>query len=355
MESNTAVARRGNGGTTPVHEMTRYVATLSGTLAECLPRGVPTERFVRAAQTALLKDPTGKLSRCTQQSVLHSLMECAATGLMPDGRQAALIAYGNECKFSPMVEGIIDLMHRAPGVEKIEARVVRRPAEGEEGIEPDDFEYEYGIESVLRHVPRCPPSSEDFDPRVCAAYAIIWWSNGAQPTFEVLDRTEIDRARRMGQGSTPMWKQWYGEGARKVAVKRISKYVDLEPEAAALIALDHELETGEARRSRRADPDRTASLNAALAEKANGAETEEPEPGPGKWHLDDCPAGYGLWAEQTPSGGWYFPARVKDPGQEPAETDLICAKGEDEPRKMQRADALEAIRAFVGDENGNLL
>lgn len=90
----------------------------------------------------------------------------------------------------------------------------------------------------------------------------------------------------------------------------------------------------------------TAALNDALRGKpAEESEDADEKPGPGKWHLQGCPSGYGLWAAQTPSGGWYYPAICRNPEKEPAGDDYIAHDDEGNPKQLQRAAAFEAIQA----------
>lgn len=378
-QQGTAVATT---SLSPTRRATALIKKSRDQFLEVLPRGTPVDRFIRAAQTAVLKDTRGKLASCTEGSMFYSLMECARVGLMPDGRQAALIPRwnrnldppSNEAHFTPMVEGIIDLMLRAPGVAKVEARAVRfRKDDDPVEVESDEFEYAYGIHSDVRHVPRCPPSAQPYDPRVAYAYAIVWWSNGAPPTFEVVPRAEIDAARTMGQGETPMWQDWYGEGARKVALKRLSKYTDLEPEATAVIEADHEIESDSAAdrvdefSSQVADagdaeieglreglgrleasvpaPETVETLQGATHGDDDAATVDTPV---GKWNLDAMPSGFGLWSEGA--GGWYYPARCRDPELEPATEDLLIPEGEVAPKKLRRADAIAVVVALAAED-----
>ncbi|MBA7526207.1 hypothetical protein ES705_18368 [subsurface metagenome] len=155
-----------------------------------------------------------------------AIMESARVGLMPDNREAVLIKYGKHAEFMPMVQGIVNLMLRSPGVLKAEARVV---------YEGDEFDYEYGLRPRLVHKPVAGVDER----MVTYSYAIVW-REATEETFEVLHRDEIERARLTSRAPTsPAWKTWYGEMARKVALKRLSKYIDLSPEAKRAIEVDH--------------------------------------------------------------------------------------------------------------------
>ena len=200
-------------------------------LASALPKTVDVDRFIDVAQTAVLRD-IDEMAKCTQESLYLAVKRCAQAGLMPDGEESAIVRYGDQAAWMPMVKGIIRLMLRSPNVAKVEARVVR---------EGDEFTFHYGLHPTLDHRPISPPSGEPFAPEISASYGIVYWS-GLPPehaTFEVVERAEIERARKTSRASeSPAWRHWYGEMARKVALHRISKYVDLSPEAQRAIQAD---------------------------------------------------------------------------------------------------------------------
>lgn len=194
-------------------------------LESILPEWMTYKRFVNMSLMAVARTPA--LANCDFSSIYLSLMECARLGLYPDGRQAAIVPYKGKATLLPMVQGIIELMLRAPKVAKVESRVV---------YAGDYFEYAYGLKSHLDHV----PSPDGTDGReIIASYAIIFWEH-TDPTFEVVNRDELDKARQSSAApNSPAWVIWEGEQCRKVATKRASKYVDLTPEAQLLIEWDH--------------------------------------------------------------------------------------------------------------------
>ncbi|KKK57705.1 hypothetical protein LCGC14_3051780, partial [marine sediment metagenome] len=194
-------------------------------LESILPEWMTYKRFMNMSLMAIARTP--KLANCDFSSIYLSLMECARLGLYPDGRQAAIVPYKGKATLLPMVQGIIELMLRSPAVAKVESRVV---------YSDDHFDFEYGLNPRLEHVPAKEKSE---DRQITYSYAIVFWKN-TNPTFEVVMREEIDKARQSSAApNSPAWVIWESEQSRKVAVKRIAKYVDLTPEAQALISWDH--------------------------------------------------------------------------------------------------------------------
>jgi RecT family len=78
-----------------------------------LPAHIPPARFMRVVMTAVQNNP--KLLKCTRQSFFNACMKCAQDGLLPDGREAALVPFAEDddgkakadlAQYMPMVAGI---------------------------------------------------------------------------------------------------------------------------------------------------------------------------------------------------------------------------------------------------------
>ena len=85
------------------------------------------------------------LLTCTKDSMFMAIAKCMATGLEPDGQQAAIVPYGNIATFVPMYQGMIELSHRSGKITDIESNAV---------FEGDDFAYQYGTKGFLHHIPK---------------------------------------------------------------------------------------------------------------------------------------------------------------------------------------------------------
>ena len=127
-----------------------YVKSMEGEIAKALPSVITPERFTRIVTTAL--NTNTKLRECTPMSFVGAMMTAAQLGCevnTPLG-QAYLIPRWNskkgstECQFQIGYKGLIDLAYRSGEVSTISAHVV---------YENDEFEYELGLEPVLKHKP----------------------------------------------------------------------------------------------------------------------------------------------------------------------------------------------------------
>lgn len=191
-------------------------------ILKALPEKIDVDRFITVALIAATKKP--ELYNCSIESIVLSIMESARVGLYIDNNEAALIPYGNNAEFQPMVQGITNLMLRSPGILKVDAHVV---------YESDEFGYEYGLYPKLVHKPK--PGSR----KIVYAYATVW-REATDPIFWVVDAEEIAMARSSSRApNSPAYTKWPGEMAKKFVLKRIAKRLDLSPEASRAIAIDH--------------------------------------------------------------------------------------------------------------------
>lgn len=123
-------------------------------LARALPKHLTAERIARIALTCIRLTP--KLTECTPESFMGSLFTAAQLGLEPVGGRAYLIPFkksfkvGNdwkskyECVLVVGYKGLADLFYRHDKAVELAWGTVH---------EKDDFTYQYGTESFLKHVP----------------------------------------------------------------------------------------------------------------------------------------------------------------------------------------------------------
>jgi recombination protein RecT len=205
-------------------------------VAEALPPGLSLDRFTRTALMAVQKDP--ELQQHDQRSL--SIQQCAKDGLLPDGREAALILFFDKktqtkkVQYIPMVSGLrkIAAEHKVA----LAAYIVH---------ENDRFEYELGFEPAIVHR---PPALGAERGEIIGVYAAAIDSLG-QRYLEVLTVAEVEKVRKVSKtGDKGPWKDWYSEMARKTAARRLFKQLALpdlsERAASVLAASDAEYDLG---------------------------------------------------------------------------------------------------------------
>lgn len=154
-------------------------------LAAALPKHISQERFLRVMLTTVRKDRTGKLLSCTITSILGAMMQAAQDGLELDGVHAALVPYKDhgqlEAHAQKMYRGMIAMARRSGDVSGVRSRPV---------YEGDVFEYEDGLNPILRHV----RGEEEDDAKIKAFYCIVELKDGHKQ-FEVMTRRQIEKIR----------------------------------------------------------------------------------------------------------------------------------------------------------------
>lgn len=74
-------------------------------IAQNLPSTVSPDKFRNVVITAANLTPG--LLNADRKSLLGACVKCAADGLIPDGREAALVMFGQQVQYMPMVGGIL--------------------------------------------------------------------------------------------------------------------------------------------------------------------------------------------------------------------------------------------------------
>lgn len=148
-------------------------------IARALPKHMDADRMSRLALTCLRQTP--KLAACDPQSFLGALLTAAALGLEPGvGGEAYLVPFGTECTLIVGYQGYAKLFWQHPLAKHLDAQVV---------YENDDFEYQLGLDPILRH----RPAHGDRGKPVYY-YAVASLTTGAA-VFEVMTPAEVAAVR----------------------------------------------------------------------------------------------------------------------------------------------------------------
>ena len=231
-----------------------------GNISSALPANVPANKFISTAVVAVQLNPD--ILDCEKQSIINSCMRAAADGLILDGREAALVKFGNEATYMPMTQGIIKKVRNSGELSTLSAHVVK---------ENDEFSYELGDEEKIVHRPALKDRGAPI-----GAYAIAKLRDGgiAREWMTIEEIEEVRAVSRAKNGGP--WKQWWGEMARKTVIRRLSKRLPMSSELDRVItAVDDDYDF-----SAQSDPEPTGpkKTRAAAAVAAAAAQAEEPTP-----------------------------------------------------------------------------
>ncbi|QBY45975.1 recombinase RecT (plasmid) [Arsenophonus nasoniae] len=179
-------------------------------IAALLPAQVTPEQFTRTAATALIENT--ELQNADKQSLVLALTRCAKDGLMPDGREAALIVRKQKAVYMPMVDGVIKRARQSGQVANIIAKVVYA-----------QDEFEYVIDENGEHLTH-RPSFVDGD-EIVKVYAFAKLNSG-ELVVEVMSRADVEKIRNTVKSAKDLsspWVKWFDRMALKTVIHRLAR------------------------------------------------------------------------------------------------------------------------------------
>lgn len=260
-----------------------------------LPAHITPEKFQRTIMTAAQANPD--ILKADRATLITSCMKAAQDGLLPDGREAALVTFNTRVKegnqwisvkqvqYMPMVYGLRKKILQSGEVADIQTAVVYR-----QEIEAGLFIYEEGTERMLRHKPNLDPEFNPSDDDIAAAYSVATLKDGTK-TFEVMARRDINKVRQASQtgalGKTTRdgklippkgpWVDWFSEMARKTVMRRHSKTLPMSGDLIDVEAMDEAIASRSATMVMAVEPDAPAALTPPTREQT--ALGHDPETG----------------------------------------------------------------------------
>lgn len=212
--------------------------------AASLPAHIPVERFKKVLIVAVNSNPA--LVKADRRTFFNSALKAANDGLLPDGREGALVIYKTKSKeggqekwieavqWMPMIGGIRKKVRNSGEIETWNAYVVH---------EKDSFTYELGLEPTLTHKPALSGPRG----KAIGAYSVAKLKSG-EITFEFMTADEIwavwqkasKNKDKDGKPAGP-WRDYEGEMFRKTVARRHSKVLPMSTDLDDLIRRDDDL------------------------------------------------------------------------------------------------------------------
>jgi recombination protein RecT len=207
-----------------------------------LPAHIPVERFMRVVMTAVQNTP--KLLACDRQSFFNACMKAAQDGLLPDGREGAIVPFGEDdedggrrrtdgakATWMPMIAGLRKIARNSGEIDTWDVSLV---------YEGDQFAYELGDEPFIKHK---PAPSGGLHRKITHAYSVCRLKDGGL-SRDVMNIDEIEDIRKAfsrakkGPWSNPAS---YGEMAKKTVARRHSKVLPKSTDLDRVLHRDDEL------------------------------------------------------------------------------------------------------------------
>jgi recombination protein RecT len=207
----------------PIDVLRRQLSSLPE-IAQNLPSTISPDKFRNVVVTAANMSP--ELIEADRRSLLGACVKCAADGLVPDGREAALVIFNAKSRdggwekrvqYMPMIAGVLKRARNSGEIASIVVQVVHqndrftwRPCDPERPIDHET-----------------PGLLEDRGAPV-GAYAIARLKDGSVMA-EVMNKAEIDKVRNVSRSKDRgPWVDWYDQMARKTVLRRLSKYLPMD-------------------------------------------------------------------------------------------------------------------------------
>lgn len=232
MGKSTAITRVGD----KVFTLEDLLKKSHGEIAKALPMQMSVNRLVRVAISSVRKNPD--LQMCDALSIVACVIQGAQLGLEMDGvlGNAYMVPYGQQAQFIIGYKGLVTLGYRSDRISRIDGKNV---------YEGDDFEYQYGTNQFISHIPR-----GEYDPdKITDTYVIIKLADG-RDIIEVWGVNRIKARRdRFSQGwqkkpNTSPWAFAFEAMALKTVARAAFKFAPISVSLQNAIAMDEQYEVG---------------------------------------------------------------------------------------------------------------
>lgn len=261
----------------------QQLQTFEPQIAAALPSHIKPERFRRVVVTAINQNPD--LLQADRRSLFNSCVRAANDGLLPDGREGALVIFNTKApqkddngrdqwikkvQWMPMIQGILKRARNTGELASVSANIV---------YEKDGFRYTLGDSEEIAHEPFIGPDRG----QPVGAYAIAKLKDGMVQR-EFMSVAEINKVRAVSKSKDRgPWVDWWTEMARKTVARRMFKWLPTSSDLSTLFDRDDSM-AGEADATPQIIPPRPTREQFA----APAAEIEaEPEPAAAEAEPDD--------------------------------------------------------------------
>lgn len=204
-----------------------------------LPAHIPVERFMRVVLTAIQNNPA--LAKADRPSLWNACMRAAQDGLLPDGREGALVIYKTKVNnqwiakvsWMPMIAGIRKKVRNSSEIATWDVHAVHAR---------DAFEFELGDDPFIKHRPFLGG-----DPGPSVAFYSVATLKSGEKSRDVMMRHEVEYVRdtfskKDSEGKpSPAWRNSFDEMGKKTVARRHSKVLPMSTDLDDLLRRDDDL------------------------------------------------------------------------------------------------------------------
>lgn len=217
---------------TPAQAVKKDLAAMKDQFKSALPNHISPEKFVRTIQTAVGTAPN--LVVANKQSLFASAMKAAQDGLLPDGKEAAIVTFKNKqgeqiAQYMPMVGGILKKVRNSGELASITSQIVYK-----------NDEFKFFIDDDGEHLSHTPELFKERGEAI-GVYALAKTKDGAV-YIEFMNSDEIKKVQNVSRGKNGPWSgPFASEMWRKTAIKRLSKRLPMSTDLEFTMRADDDL------------------------------------------------------------------------------------------------------------------
>jgi recombination protein RecT len=215
--------------TKPADEVRNSLTKMAPQFKMSLPAHIPVEKFLRVAQTAITMNPN--LLKADRQSLFAACMLLSQQGLMADGKEAALVPFGDKVTAMPMLAGLLKKARQSGEIASIFSEIV---------YECDRFKY--WIDSEGPHIEHEPLMFGDRG-KMIGSYAFAKTKDSAS-YIEVLSMADIEAIKKSSRSANiagSPWMTFPSEMIKKISLRRLLKRLPSSTDLDGINKLDDEL------------------------------------------------------------------------------------------------------------------
>ncbi|MCB4863196.1 recombinase RecT [Sphingobium sp. PNB] len=235
----------------PVVALRQSLSQMGDQLKMALPSHINVEKFQRVTMTAIQANPD--LLNADRRSLFGAVVKAAQDGLLPDGREGALVIFNQKnrqtngwdkkVQWMPMIAGVLKKIRQSGEIASVDVHVVH---------EHDKFTYRPGLDTV----PVFEPDWFADRGAPIGAYAIATLKTGEVIPPEIMNVQQIEAVRKVSRASDKgPWVDWWGEMARKTVMRRFAKRLPSSTDIEAEFERDETMLTKSAALAMAAEPE----------------------------------------------------------------------------------------------------
>lgn len=216
----------------PIDDIRGTLTRMQPQFAAALPAHVTPEKFLRVVMTAIQKNMT--LLNADRASLYGACMAAAQQGLLPDGREGAIVPFKNKAgdqiaTWMPMTAGILKLVRNSGELSTITAQVIYK-----------NDAFRYWVDDQGEHVEHTPLLFGDPGEPI-GVYALAKVKDGGI-YVEVMTASQVNQIRSVSRAKDgPAWTEWTDEMWKKSAIRRLSKRLPMSTDIDEAVRSDDEM------------------------------------------------------------------------------------------------------------------